>query len=130
MVTPPQEREGRADAPGVPHSLEVAASAGSSLLMFLGTELGLSSALHFGKLVYMRRGVQAWSFLNNTRRSCCLLRGKKKPKFFLLLKRIQQYRAENLGLHLSLQHCFLFLLSDKETPKFLTLTEELWYRCW
>ena len=89
VLTQTQERGDHGPAPGLLYSLEVAASAGSSPVMFLGTEMGLLSALHFGKLIYMQHGVQAWSFLNNTQRSCCLLRGGKFV--FSPVKVIQHY---------------------------------------
>lgn len=77
VLTQTQERGVHRPAPGLLYSLEVAAAAGSSPVMFISTEMGLLSVLHFGKLVYMQHGVQAWSFFNNTQRSCCLLGGKK-----------------------------------------------------
>lgn len=83
VLTQTQEQGDHRPAPGLLYSLEVAASAGSSPVVFISTEMGLLSVLHFGKLVYMQHGVQAWSFFNNTQRSLLLVRGEKNL-FFLL----------------------------------------------
>lgn len=67
----------RSQSKGALHSLEVAASAGPSLVVFTCTELGLLSVLYFGKLVSVIQELRAWSFLSNAQRHWGILEGEK-----------------------------------------------------
>lgn len=86
-------------------------------------EMGSFSALHFGK-----HAVQAWSFLNNSWRSCCS--SGEGDLCFSAVGMIHHYRAEDLEPALGLQRRCLFLLSDVETSKLPALgTAKLRCRC-